>query len=248
MKLRLPVIIAAAFVIFTNLAKAQEEQTEDQYEDLRVLYMDQKYEKLISKAEHYVENDKTRKDAAPYLYLSKAYFEMSQNEEYAEKYPPDKAFRDALKWASKYRRKDKEGVLFKENDFYFQELKKSAIEEAGGLMSDQKYSRAKRYYDGICDFDPNNAGAWLMLGYCQLQMRATQEAKMAYTEAGKVLSTQPMESLNSTDLKLLREGVLNYADVLVNDGMRDSAKTVLDLAKPALDGDSEFDMYYKKVN
>ncbi len=248
MKLRLTVLFAAAFVIFTNLAKAQDETSEDSYEDLRILYMDQKYEKLISKAEHYVENDKTRKDAAPYIYLSKAYFEMSQNEEYAEKYPPDKAFRDALKWASKYRRKDKEGILYTENDFYFQELKKSAIEEAGGLMSDQKYSRAKRYYDGIIDFDPNDAGAWLMLGYCQLQMRATQEAKMAYTEAGKVMSSQSMDNLNSTDRKLLLDGVINYADVLINEDMRDSAKTVLDLAKPALDGDSEFDMYYNKVN
>ncbi len=226
-------------------AQAQEEE---QFDDLRVLYMDQKYEKLISKAENYVESDKTRKSADPYLYLSKAYYEMSRLEEFNEKYPPDKAFRDAMKWASKYRRKDPEGALFDENDFYFNELKKSAMEEAGGLMSDQKYSRAKRFYDGICDFDPNDAGAWLMLGYCQMQIRAMQEAKLAYIEAGKVLHTRPMDNLNSTERTLLREGTINYAEYLMNESMRDSARVLVNLVKPALEGDSEYDALAGRVN
>lgn len=247
MKFTYFLLFSALFILFAKTTAAQDEAQSNTYEDLRNLYMDQKYEKLIAKAERYVSNDKTRKDAEPYLYLSKAYFEISQNEEFNEKFPPDKAFRDALKWASKYRRKDKEGQIYDDNDFYFNELKKSAIEEAGGLMSDEKYSRAKRYYDGITDFDPNDAGAWLMLGYCQIKMRAAQEAKMAYTEAGKVMQNLGEARLNSTEKNLLREGVINYADVLINDGMRDSARTTLDLAKPVLDGDTEFDMYYKKV-
>lgn len=244
MKLNIQIICTAAFIFVAGFAKAQE----DEFEDLRILYMDQKYEKLISKAEAYVDKDKTRKSPEPYLYLSKAYFEMSQLEEYNEDYPPDKAFRDALKWASKYRRKDKEGEIYDENDFYFQELKKSAIEEAGGLMSDQKYSRAKRYYDGITDFDPNDAGAWLMLGYCQMQMRSMQEAKLTFVEAGKVLNSANMDKLNSTERKLLLDGVINYSDYLIQEGMKDSARTTLDLAKPALDGDSEYEMYLDKVN
>ena len=243
MKFKIQIVIAAAFVFVAGFAKAQE----DEFSDLRILYMDQKYEKLISKAESYVEKDKTRKSPEPYLYLSKAYFEMSQSEEFADKYPPDKAFRDALKWASKYRRKDKEGEIYDENDFFFNELKRSAIEEAGGLMSDQKYSRAKRYYDGITDFDPNDAGAWLMLGYCQMQMRSMQEAKITFVEAGKVLRTANMDKLNSTERKLLLNGVINYSDYLIEEGMKDSARTTLDLAKPALDGDSEYEMYLKKV-
>lgn len=244
MKVNIQIVIAAVFVFVAGFAKAQE----DEFADLRILYMDQKYEKLISKAEGYVAKDKTRKSPEPYLYLSKAYFEMSQLDEYAEKYPPDKSFRDALKWASKYRRKDKEGNIYDDNDFYFNELKKSAIEEAGGLMSDQKYSRAKRYYDGITDFDPTDAGAWLMLGYCQLQMRSMQEAKLTYQEAGKAMYTANLEKLNSTERKLLLNGVINYADYLIEEGMKDSARTTLDLARPALDGDSEFEMYLQRVN
>ncbi len=243
MKLLIKISFAAGLVLASIYSKAQED-----FDDLRVLYMDEKYEKLISKAERYADDDDLRKSPEPYLYLSKAYYEISQLEEYNEKYPPEKAFRNALKWAAKYRRKDPEGALFEENDLYFTELKKSAITEAGGLMSDQKYSRAKRYYDSICDFDPEDAGAWMMLGYCKVEMRNVREADMDFKEAGKVLHTRDMASLNSTERKLLREGVLTYSDYLVEQGKKDSARTTLDLAKPTLEGDAEFMMYYNKLN
>ncbi len=236
-------VLATSLVFVAFYAKSQ-----DQFEDLRILYMDEKYEKLISKGTSYAENDKTRKSPEPYLYLSKAYFEISQLEKYNEDYPPEKAFRNAMKWAAKYRRKDKEGVLYRENDMYFQELKKSAMNEAAGLMSDEKYSRAKRYYDGICDFDPEDAGAWLMLGYCQLKIRNVTEAKMNYKQAGVVLNTRDMTSLTSTERNLLLEGVLNYSEYLTSEGMRDSARTTLELAHPALEGDSEFLMHYNGTN
>ncbi len=222
-------------------------QTDAEFEDLRNLYMDEKYEKLIAKGEKYVENDKTRKDAEPYLYLSKAYYEISRNEKYNEDFPPEKAFANALKWASKYRKKDPEGALFTDNDLYFRELKQSAMQEAGGFMTDQKFSRAKRYYDAICKFDPEDPGAWLMLGYCQIQMKAMTEAKMTFREAGKVLEAKDLETLNSVERKILREGVLNYSEYLVQEGMRDSARVTMNLAAVVLEGDSEFDMLYRKV-
>jgi hypothetical protein len=222
-------------------------QDDSEFEDLRNLYMDEKYEKLISKGEKYVADDKTRKSADPYLYLSKAYFEISKLEEFNEEYPPEKAFSNALKWASKYRKKDPEGALFSENDLYFRELKQSAMQEAAGFMSDGKYSRAKRYYDAICKFDPEDPGAWLMLGYAQVQMKSMTESKLAFKEAGKVLNTVDVTRLNSVERKLLLLGTVNYAEYLVEEGMRDSARVTLNLAAPALEGDAEFDQMVKRT-
>ena len=244
MKFRIQIVTAAIFLFIGGIVKAQD----DEFQDLRVLYMDQKYEKLISKAEAYVNKDKTRKNPEPYLYLSKAYFEISQLEEYSKKYPSEKAFREAMKWATKYRRKDREGEIYEDNDFYFNELKKAVIEEAAGLMSDEKYSRAKRYYSSITTFDPDDPGAWLMLGYSQVKMRAMMEAKVALEEAGRVMHRVDMTKLNSVERKLLLDGVLGYSDFLLEQGMRDSARTTLDLAKPALEGDTEFDMYINRIN
>lgn len=244
MKFKIQLVTVTVFVMACGLANAQS----DDFEDLRVLYMDHKYEKLISKAEAYVKKDKTKRDPEPYLYLSKAYFEMSQLEEYSKKLPSEKAFREAMKWATKYRRKDREGEIYEDNDFYFNELKKAVIEEAAGLMSDEKYSRAKRYYSSITSFDPDDPGAWLMLGYSQIMMRAAMEAKISLVEAGRVLNTVDLTRLNSVERRLLLDGVVNYSDYLMEQGMRDSVRTTLNLVKPALDGDAEFDMYFEKMN
>lgn len=243
MKLFLKVVLAVLILGPAHSAFAQED-----FEDLRILYMDGDYEKLIKKAERYAEKEDTRKSADPYLYLSKAYYEISKSEEYSEDYPPDKAFRDALKWAKKYRRKDAEGALFAENDLYFRELKESALREAGGQMAEEKYSRARRYYDAISDFDPDDPGAWLMLAYCQMKERNVRESEMSYTEAGKVLHNTDVSKLNSVERRLLLEGVLNYSDYLVKEGKRDSARATLNLAAPALEGDNEFDMALREIN
>ena len=44
------------------------------YEDLLVMYVDEKYDKCIAKAEGYTMADDTKKDALPFLYMSMWFF------------------------------------------------------------------------------------------------------------------------------------------------------------------------------
>lgn len=240
--------IALILSIFAFGYQTKSLAQDDEFEDLRILYMDGEYEKLIRKSEKYTEKDDTRKDASPYLFLSKAYYEISMDEKYHEDYRPDRAFRDALKWAKKYRRRDPEGALFEENDLYFRELKESAFRSAGAQLAEEKYSRARRFYDAIADFDPEDPGAWLMLGYCQMQERNRREAEMSFQEAGKVMAGRDLSTLNSVEKDIFLQGVMKYSDYLVTESMRDSARTTLEMAIPALEGDPEFDAAYQKLN
>lgn len=222
-------------------------QTDNEYDDLRTLYIDEKYEKLISKGERYIGKSDAKKDPAPYLYLAKAYYEISRAEDMHEEWPPEKAFANALKWAVKYRKKDPEGILFRENDLFFEELKKTALGDAAGQMSDQKYSRAKRFYDSITKFDPENIGAYFLLGLCQMEMRSTTEANMTFKQGDELLRETDVTRMNALDKKTLRDGGIAYAEFLIAEGRRDDATETLDLLAPALAGDSEFDMLYRKV-
>ena len=95
------------------------------YEDLLVMYVDEKYEKCMDKAIGYTENDDTKRDALPFLYMSMCNFEMSKQEKYAVDYP--KASRDAIKWAEKYRKKDKEMEFFHNYNDYWADLNTMAM-------------------------------------------------------------------------------------------------------------------------
>jgi len=240
--------IALLLSIFTMSFSFCGFSQDEEFEDLRILYMDGEYEKLIKKSERYTDKDDTRKSAQPYLFLSKAYYEISMDEKYHEDYRPDRAFRDALKWAKRYRRYDPEGALFEENDLYFRELKESAFRSAAAQMAEEKYSRARRFYDAIADFDPEDPGAWLMLGYCQTQERNVREAELSFAEAGKVMTNRDLTTLNSVEKDIFLQGVLQYSDYLLKESMRDSARTTMQMAVPALEGDPEFDTAYQKLN
>jgi hypothetical protein len=239
--------IAAVLLLTAAIFNPVQAQKDEDYEDLRKLYMDEKYEKLISKGEKYLGDSDTRKEPEPYMFLSKAYYEISRMEDMHEDFPPDKAFANSLKWATKYRKKDPEGVLYLENEIFFEELKKSALEEAAGFNADQKFSRAKRFYDSITKFDPNDAGAWLLLGLTQIEMRSMMEASMSFKQAGVVLHAIDVGAVNAQDRKTLMWGGIDYGQYLINEGQKDSARTTLDLLAPALQGDNQFDALYRKV-
>jgi hypothetical protein len=85
-----------------NNAVAQE----NKYMDILVMLVDEEYEKCVKKCEKLIDNDATKKEPLPYLYLSMAYYEMSKDNKYIDEYP--KAFFRSLSTLIKYRRIDKD--------------------------------------------------------------------------------------------------------------------------------------------
>ena len=126
--------LALAYAVNTSAQKGV-------YEDLLVLYVDEKYDKCLGKSESYTLKESTRKDALPYLYMSMCFFEMSKLEKYDEDYP--KAFRSSLKYAVKYRKKDKESEYFSDYDDYWSELNFTTMEVAENYFDEGNYSKAK---------------------------------------------------------------------------------------------------------
>ena len=54
-------------------------QTDNTYEDLLVLYVNEDFKNCYNKSLKYTVKDKTKKDPLPYLFVSKACYEMSQD-------------------------------------------------------------------------------------------------------------------------------------------------------------------------
>ena len=90
---KLLVILSLVFYTAGNTVLSQE------YQDLLILFVDEKYEKCFAKALKYTENEKSKKHPLPYLYASMASFEMSQDHKYSADWP--KAYSTALSFAKK---------------------------------------------------------------------------------------------------------------------------------------------------
>jgi len=217
------------------------------YEDLLVLYVDEKYDKCLGKAESYTLKESTRKHALPYLYMSMCFFEMSKLEKYDEDYP--KAFRSALKYAVKYRKKDKESEYFSDYDDYWSELNTTTMEVAENYFDEGNYSKAKSYYKYMTSYDLENAGAWIMRVHSELKLNMAREAEMHMAEGKKALkSLGSIEHLSVDRQELLRTALIKYSEYLVEEGRSDSARKTMDIGSDVFLENEEFKMVWDELN
>ena len=216
------------------------------YEDLLVLYVDEEYEKCLAKAEGYTLKDDTRRDPLPYLYMSMSLFEMSKDEKYVTDYP--KADRDALKYAEKYRKKDKDGEFFANYEDFWVDLNKLAMGLAEIDLSDGKWSRARKYYDYMAGYDPENPGAWLMMAWCQYKENLARDAQETMKSFEAAMKAHPdLTRLSEDRKKLLKSGMINYAELMNEQGDRSAAKAIMEQGKDLFASDEEFMMMYNEL-
>ena len=160
------------------------------YEDLLKAYVDEEYEKCLAKAEGYTINEETKKDPLPYLYMSMCLFEMSKIEKYTAMEEYKKADRDAVKYAEKYRKKDKNREFFDNYGDYWEDLNTMAMEKGENLYDDEEYSKAKQVFDGMVGYYPENSGAWMYLALCQYKTNLVKEGDLSMKQFVKARSSR----------------------------------------------------------
>lgn len=156
-------------------------QTSKVEEELKILYADEEYQKCAHKAIKLSEG-KYKNDPIVYVYASMACLRMAQDHEKSTKFP--KAFKDALSYAGKYRKKDKSGSIYDQYLNHFEELKRIVAEEIDNfLLEDRKekvYKAVKKslgLLKKINGVDPEDKGAMLLRGLLEIQAQNAMEGK-----------------------------------------------------------------------
>lgn len=219
------------------------------YEDLLKLYVDEKYEQCLAKAEGYTINDDTKKDPLPFLYMSMCLYEMSKIEKYTAMEEYKKADRDAIKYAEKYRKKDKNREFFDNYGDYWEDLNTLGMEKGTNLFDDGEYSKAKQVFDGMTGYYPENSGAWIYLAMCQYKTNLVKEGDLSMKEFAKARAAQgDIDSLPEDQKKLLRSALIAYSEFLSKKSMRDSARSTLGIGSDAFMKDADFKAAWESVN
>lgn len=240
------VLGSLALVIFVSLsAHGQEVIDINEYDDFRVMLMDEEYEKLVKKSVAITENDKRRREPMPYLFAAMAYFEISKDEKFDEDHP--KAFDLSLKYAGKYRQKDKGGDYVDANKDFIDELRGSAMEVGENYVEEENWSKAKRYYKYITKFDPTDPGAWLMRGYTEIKGNDRTGAKNSFEKYNSI-GLDNFNDYDSDQQRLVKYGIITYSEHLFQNGMRDSCTNMMNAGNRYLGEDTEFQMYMKDFN
>lgn len=241
--IRILLFVLAAILTFNNTGFAQ---PEDEYKDLLFMLVDAKYDKLLYKSMNYIEDEETRSDPLPYLYTSMCYFEMSKIDTYDEEFP--RAFKDAIKYCVKYRKKDKSGFYVEDNAEYIDELKRQTYEMADNYYQIGKVSKAKSFYKYMVGMDPNDWGSWLMKGVSEAQLNMTADSKISFEKGVKgIENTESIDDYWDGQLLIFKQGIIMYGEYLKENGKVNEAKEVMALGYKFLKDDNEYKIAYDDI-
>lgn len=252
---KLILTLTAVAYLFSGTAFSQDIE----YEDLFVLFLDEDFDKCLDKAEKYTLSDKTKKDPLPYLYMTMCFYEMSLDQEYAEDYP--KAFQDAVKYAYKYRIKDKPGDYFHEFDDFWTDFKYVLIEEAENYFEAADYRKALNNYKNMTKFHPEGISAWLAKAVCEyyngdastgdetfqvfVDMYDGKEAgEDKYGNTWDAVDPMVFEELREEDVYLLKYAIMWYAEYLDSEGSSRDAQYWADQGFLYFEEDNVYKNFY----
>lgn len=244
-RLKYYLIVLISAIGFQKTVVAQSEKEMDK---MLFYYVDEKYEKLLKMALDFTEDEDTRRNPVPYIYASKAYYEMSKIEEFDEDYP--RAFRSALKYAVKFRKKDKESEFIEENAEFIDGLKVQAFELADNYYQIGKYSKAKTYYKYLTGMDPEDWGSWFLRGVNETRLNMRSDAEISLKTAIDGLSALEKDQVElylPGQLMLLKKGIVGYVEFMKERGKMSEAKEIIGLGYPFFEEDNEYKITYDDI-
>ena len=226
--------------------------SENELNQLLVWYVDGKYEKVLYKAIRYTEDDEQKKHPMPYLYMAKAYLGIhnSDDADLREAYEVDKlkALKNALKYAGKFVKKDKEQEYIFEELEYIEDLRKETIIAAETEMDNGKFTKAKSYYKYLTTLDKEDPGAWMMYGTVFLTLKARRDADKAWETARNLLLDQQARGLTEGQRELLQYAFVTTIEKLDEMGDRAAAQDFISLGDDFIGGDREFEAVKRSLD
>ncbi len=186
------------------------------YMELLELIVDEKYEKCLFKCQKMNVADKTKKEPLPYLYASMSYYEMSRDHKYKDDYP--KAFKNAISYLGKYRKKDKSYEYKEDAEEYIEKIKFILLEEVenNALAATEKSAKSTAsLMKKIITFDPDDHGAKLIQGLNYILSKNKTEGKKTVQEAldqiKKIGSEIEFGSMTESQQQYLKVALMHYA-------------------------------------
>ncbi len=222
------------------------------YDDLKILYADADYEKLIKKAEAYTLKDKTSKDALPYIWLAKGLYKISLSDISDEKYK--NAYKDALKYMGKgikYDIKYNEMMTVREHEEFLHELQSSLQMRVEQEMATGDVGGFKKGFSWALKYDKittNGIVVKYVAGACKYNSGDKPGARRDWQEGEALLKdVESVEGWSEADKNMMKMGVLHSAKAMMEANQKDSARALLGKVAQWFEGDSDWQVRYDEI-
>jgi hypothetical protein len=216
------------------------------YDDLKILYADANYEKLIKVAENYTLKEDLKKDPLPYIWLAKGLYKISLSGTDDEKYK--NAYKDAIGALGKAIKNDKDGTMLTDHTEFIEQFQGSMVEMISNDLAAKDYNKASGWVIKYYKITRNPIGAKYLDGATKYRKADKGGANTLWKEAetmlGKVTS---LDDWTAADKKLLKIGVLETAECYIASKQKEKAKALLNKIAQWYEEDEDFKAKYDEL-
>lgn len=236
-------ILSISILSFNNMAQSPG------YDDLKILYADADYEKLVKVADKYTLSDKTGKDILPYFWAAKGLYKLSLSGTDDEAFK--NAYKDAIKYLSKgmgYDVKYNDGATIAEEMEFVEIFQMSLVEVIENEMASGGFKKAFGWAIKYQKITLDEVGVKFMMGACKHEDGDKPGARVEW-QAGQKLMTEitSIEDWTEADRKMLKLGVLYSAAAMKKSRQMDGAKDLLGKAAQWFENDEDWKEKYDEI-
>ncbi|MCB0397607.1 MAG: hypothetical protein KDD36_13215 [Flavobacteriales bacterium] len=221
-----------------------------EYMDLFDLYMMDDYEKCLKKAMKYTENDKSKKDAQPWFYVTMCYYKISMNSELEEKYPG--ALMESFKAAKRFRKFDVSGKVWNENQDFFDEYKAYVLKKFTPEVKNGSYKEAAKHFKKFQEVDESDYGIQIIAGITYILANKMEGVSWVESAIDSLKSKYTGAKFKAESLDkeaLLQSAFVEYSAFLAQkDDQKELAMKVIEAGRDIMVDNDEVQRQYARMN
>ncbi|MNK00459.1 hypothetical protein D3C87_182440 [compost metagenome] len=235
-------LVLIGALLTTKLLVAQAPE----YNDLRILFADGDYEKLVRASEKYTMNDKTKTDALPHMWMGRGLYKVSLSGSDNEKYK--NAYKESIGEVGKSIKYDKSGDVQTEYAEFYDEFKNSLVETIRNEIEVPDYKKASTWILKYYKINLTSIGAKYLEGVCKYRNSDKGGANANWKEAETMLkSVSNIDDWSKAEKDMLMLGVMHTADCYITSKQTEKAKAVLGKVAQWYEGNEEFKTKYDEI-
>lgn len=232
-------------VLVPRLGQAQPPE----YNDLKILFADRNYEKLVKQAEKYTNKEDLAKDPIPYVWLSKGLYEISLSGTDNERFK--NAYKEATSFLGKAFSKDKDGSKLVDHREYIDSFQISLARRIVDDISIKDYAKATTSLMNYSKITRKaEAGAKYLEGSLKFLKGDKGGATPIWTKANEILAKAPITSMDDwsqADKIIFKLGIMYTAECYVKSKKLDKAKAIMVKYLPFYEEDSEYKTKHDEI-
>jgi tetratricopeptide (TPR) repeat protein len=245
LKHKFSILILTLALSFPSLAQV----VNSDFQKLYDLYTMEKYEKCAYKAESYTRKDKYRRSAEPYLYMALCHYQAHVHPELFTNEFPD-ALKDAMKYAYKFRKKDKTGELYEPNKFLLDKIREEALMQAKFYYNNEDYRKAASEFKRILKVLPDDVNIMFMTGVSMIESKNLGEGQKFVDQALdslKLFEEQNRFEKDEVTHEMLIKGVIAYTKYLDENAKLEKALEIITMIRKLIPDEPRIKTQYARL-